>query len=74
MRDLDEAMELANEFAPEPLCLSVADPRALTGKACNAGGLFLGEHSSERETGNTLRELARTFDNQISCVYNAESC
>ncbi len=46
-RDLEEAIELANLFAPEHLCLSVADPYRWLGRVQNAGGVFLGEHSGE---------------------------
>ena len=46
-RDLDEAVELANEYAPEHLCLAVAKPWELLPLVRNAGGVFLGEHSSE---------------------------
>ncbi|MEJ2267213.1 MAG: histidinol dehydrogenase [Anaerolineales bacterium] len=45
--DLDSAAGLANDYAPEHLCLSVADPRALANQIQNAGGLFLGERSFE---------------------------
>lgn len=45
--DLGEAVELANLYAPEHLCLLVADPWALVGKVQNAGGIFVGEGSSE---------------------------
>ncbi len=45
--DLDEAVVLANEFAPEHLCLLVAEPKALVPKIRNAGGIFLGESSPE---------------------------
>lgn len=45
--DLDEAMEVANAFAPEHLCLLVAEPWALLPRVRNAGGVFLGEHSME---------------------------
>ncbi len=44
---LDQALDLANEYAPEHLCLLVADPWSLVGKIRNAGGIFLGEISSE---------------------------
>ena len=44
---LDEALELANEYAPEHLCLLTADPWSLVGKVENAGGIFIGEWSSE---------------------------
>jgi histidinol dehydrogenase len=45
--DLEEALELANEYAPEHLCLLVADPWPLVGRVENAGGIFVGEESSE---------------------------
>ena len=44
---LDEAVELANEYAPEHLSLMVEDPKALMGSVRNAGALFLGEYSHE---------------------------
>ena len=46
-RDLEEAIALANEFAPEHLCLLVEDPEALLPLVRNAGGVFLGESSPE---------------------------
>jgi len=46
-RDLDEAVELANAYAAEHLCLSVAEPWRLVEKIHAAGGVFLGEHSFE---------------------------
>jgi len=46
-RDLEEAVTLANEFAPEHLCLLVEDPEALLPLVRNAGGVFLGEASPE---------------------------
>lgn len=45
--DLAEAVALADEWAPEHLCLSVADPWAWLPKITRAGGVFLGEHSFE---------------------------
>ncbi len=47
VRDLDEALELANAYAPEHLCLLTADPWSLVGRVRNAGGVFVGEQSSE---------------------------
>ncbi|RPI55000.1 MAG: histidinol dehydrogenase, partial [Chloroflexi bacterium] len=44
---LDEALALADAYAPEHLCLLVADPWALVGRVRNAGGIFIGEGSSE---------------------------
>lgn len=46
-RDLEEAIELANEYAPEHLGLSVRDPWRWVEKVNNAGGVFMGEHSFE---------------------------
>jgi histidinol dehydrogenase len=47
VNDLGEAVELANLYAPEHLCLLVAEPWALVGSVRNAGGVFVGEGSSE---------------------------
>ena len=44
---IDEAIELANEFAPEHLCLLVADPSAALERVRNAGGVFVGGDSAE---------------------------
>ncbi|RPI93179.1 MAG: histidinol dehydrogenase, partial [Chloroflexi bacterium] len=46
-RDLAEAIQLANEYAPEHLGLSVSDPWRWVEKVRNAGGVFMGEHSFE---------------------------
>ena len=45
--DLATAVGLADEFAPEHLCLSVRDAEQWAQRVRNAGGLFLGEHSFE---------------------------
>ncbi|MEI6181527.1 MAG: histidinol dehydrogenase, partial [Chloroflexales bacterium] len=45
--DLETAFALANEYAPEHLCLLLTDPWAYVGKIRNAGGVFLGEQSFE---------------------------
>ncbi|MEX2160010.1 MAG: histidinol dehydrogenase [Dehalococcoidia bacterium] len=44
---LDEALALADEFAPEHLCLLVRDAGAWAKKVRNAGGIFVGETSPE---------------------------
>jgi histidinol dehydrogenase len=44
---LNQAAELANDFAAEHLCLSVKHPEELMKKVKNAGGFFLGDHSYE---------------------------
>lgn len=46
-RDLDEAIDLANAFAGEHLCLAVRDPWTWLGKVRHAGGVFLGEMNAE---------------------------
>ncbi|MHB9059342.1 MAG: histidinol dehydrogenase, partial [Bacillota bacterium] len=45
--DLDEAVELAADFAPEHLELQVADPYALLPAVRNAGSVFLGPWTTE---------------------------
>lgn len=45
--DLDESIRLANEYAPEHLCLSVEEPFKASEKITSAGGIFVGEYSSE---------------------------
>lgn len=44
---IEEGVALANEFAPEHLCLLVEDPEAILPLVRNAGGVFLGESSPE---------------------------
>jgi len=44
---LDDAIDCANAYAPEHLCLLVSDPWALVPKVRNAGGIFVGESSPE---------------------------
>jgi histidinol dehydrogenase len=46
-RDLEQAVDLANAYAPEHLALSVRDPWRWAEQVKNAGGVFLGEHSFE---------------------------
>jgi len=45
--DLAEAIDLANLYGPEHLCLHVREPWVLVGQVKNAGGIFLGEHAFE---------------------------
>jgi histidinol dehydrogenase len=45
--DLASAIAAADEYAPEHMCLSVANPDSWKGRIRNAGGLFLGERSFE---------------------------
>ena len=45
--DIGKAVQLANEYAPEHLCLEVADPWSLLDSVRSAGGIFLGNRSVE---------------------------
>ena len=45
--DMEEALEIANEIAPEHLELAVAEPLAWLGKVRNAGAVFLGHYAPE---------------------------
>ncbi len=47
LNSLDECLELANQFAPEHLCLLARDAWLLVPRVRNAGGIFVGEQSSE---------------------------
>jgi len=46
-RDLDEAVALSNQIAPEHLELSVEDPDALLDDIRHAGAIFIGPYTSE---------------------------
>lgn len=47
VRDLDEALTLVNQIAPEHLELSVAAPESLLPNVRNAGAVFLGPYTAE---------------------------
>jgi histidinol dehydrogenase len=47
VNDIDHAIELANFFAPEHLCLLIENPTAYAHKVRNAGGIFMGDASPE---------------------------
>ncbi|CUA97984.1 histidinol dehydrogenase [Pannonibacter indicus] len=47
VKDLEEAIPLINQLAPEHLELAVEDPEALLGRVRNAGAVFLGRHTPE---------------------------
>jgi histidinol dehydrogenase len=44
---VEEATELANEYAPEHLCLLVRDAASVAGTVRNAGGIFVGDDAPE---------------------------
>ena len=82
--NLTEALDLANLYAPEHLCLLTRDPWSLLGQVRRAGGVFVGEASMEAlgdyvagpshvmPTGGTARFMSpvnvRDFQNIISVV------
>jgi histidinol dehydrogenase len=45
--DIDEAIELANDYAPEHLCLLIEDAWDKLERVRNAGGVFVGEACAE---------------------------
>ena len=75
VRDLNQAFEIANQFAPEHLALAVANPWQWVEKIRSAGAVFVGEHSYEvlgdyiagpshvLPTGGTAR-----FNSCLSCL------
>jgi histidinol dehydrogenase len=46
-RDLAEAMDLANQYGPEHMCISTVNPWQWAEKVQAAGGIFVGENSCE---------------------------
>ena len=47
VRDLDEAVAVANRIAPEHLELSVENPQAMAAKIRHAGAIFMGRYTAE---------------------------
>jgi histidinol dehydrogenase len=47
VKDMDEAIELANHIAPEHLELSVAYPEAVAKRIKHAGAIFMGRYTAE---------------------------
>lgn len=47
VKDMDEAIEVANFIAPEHLELSVEDPMAMSKKIRHAGAIFMGRYTAE---------------------------
>lgn len=45
--NLDVAFDLANEYAPEHLCMLIEDPWSRVKDVRNAGGVFVGEYATE---------------------------
>jgi histidinol dehydrogenase len=47
VKDMDEAVEVANHIAPEHLELSLADPEAMAKRIKHAGAIFMGRYTAE---------------------------
>ncbi len=47
VKDMAEAIEMVNEYAPEHLIISCADDEAIAEKIINAGSVFSGNYSPE---------------------------
>lgn len=47
VRDMDEALQLVNDIAPEHLELSVEDPESVLPSIKHAGAIFMGRHTPE---------------------------
>ena len=47
VKDVDEAMRISNEYAPEHLILHLNDPEAVVEKVTNAGSVFIGQWTPE---------------------------
>jgi histidinol dehydrogenase len=47
VRDMDEAVRVANHIAPEHLELSVADPQGMAKQIRHAGAIFMGRYTAE---------------------------
>lgn len=46
-RDISQAIDLANQYAPEHLCLSIRNPLKMSERINAAGGIFVGDYSCE---------------------------
>ena len=47
VENIEAAVELANLFAPEHLCLALREPWTIVPQIRNAGGIFVGEQTTE---------------------------
>ena len=47
VKDMDEVLEMTNEYAPEHLILAIKDYTSCAGRVVNAGSVFLGNYSCE---------------------------
>ncbi|KAI1748395.1 histidinol dehydrogenase [Xylaria castorea] len=47
VKDVDEAMRISNDYAPEHLILQIKDPEKAVDKVMNAGSVFIGQWTPE---------------------------
>ena len=47
VKDMDEVLEMTNEYAPEHLILAIKDYTSFADRVVNAGSVFLGNYSCE---------------------------
>jgi len=47
VKDMDEAVDIVNDIAPEHLELSVEDPQAMAARIKHAGAIFMGRYTAE---------------------------
>ncbi|KAK9771030.1 putative Histidinol dehydrogenase [Seiridium cardinale] len=47
VKDIDEAMQISNEYAPEHLILQITDAEKVVEKVMNAGSVFIGQWTPE---------------------------
>lgn len=47
VKDMDEALDMVNEYAPEHLIVETQDYRDIAGRVINAGSVFLGPYAPE---------------------------
>ena len=70
VRDMEEAIEVANLIAPEHLCLMVGEPWRWLGKVRNAGTVFVGEGTPEA-TGDYVAGPSHTIPTQGTARFSS---
>ncbi len=59
VEDLEGALEFSNDYAPEHLILHIEKAAAAVEQIQNAGSVFVGPFSPERQVGAVLRSLTQ---------------
>ena len=73
VRDVEEAMRVSNEYAPEHLILQVRDPEALVDRVTNAGSVFVGPWTPE-SVGDYSAGVNHSLRKLLSCIYIYNFC